>query len=60
MQDTPLLALDEVAERLNVHIDTLRRAIRAKKLEAYKISGQWRVSELQLERYRLKNLNVSR
>lgn len=60
MQETRLLTLPEVAERLQVHIDTLRRAIRAKRLEAYKLSGQWRVSEAQLERYLLKNLNVTR
>lgn len=46
-----LLRLDEVASRLNVSIDTVRRLIKEKKLQASRIGGQWRVRPHELTRY---------
>lgn len=41
----------EVAERLKVSVDTIKRLIKNGKLSATKIGGQWRISEDQLNEY---------
>jgi excisionase family DNA binding protein len=43
--------VDEVAERLDVSVKTVRRYIYAGKISASKIGNQWRISEGQLEDY---------
>ena len=44
-----LLTIQEVADYLGVSIYTVRRRIRAKKLQAFKIGGQYRVSPFALD-----------
>lgn len=44
-------SVDEVAERLDVSVKTIRRYIYSGKIAASKIGGQWRINEKQLEDY---------
>jgi excisionase family DNA binding protein len=46
-----LLTLAEAAELLQVSIRTLQRMIRNKKLPAFKVGGQWRIRESQLQQW---------
>ena len=46
-----LLTLEEVAQRLKISVQTVRRMIADKELKASKIRGQWRVRSDDLERY---------
>jgi excisionase family DNA binding protein len=46
-----LLTLAEAAELLQVSIRTLQRMIRSKKLPAFKVGGQWRIRESQLQQW---------
>ena len=46
-----MLAVAEVAERLNVSVKTVRRLISNRELEAYQIRRQLRVSEADLAAY---------
>lgn len=46
-----LYTLSQVSERLLVSVKTIRRLIDNQKLSAIKISGQWRISEDQLNEY---------
>ena len=43
----------EVAELLQVHEQTIRRMIKAKKLEHYKVGAQMRISASELERLKV-------
>jgi excisionase family DNA binding protein len=45
------LTAEEVAEKLRVSTDTILREIKRKKLVAYKISGQWRITPADLQTY---------
>lgn len=47
--DRPMLSVEEVAQRLNMSIFTVRRWIRVGILPAYKVSGEWRVAPADLE-----------
>jgi excisionase family DNA binding protein len=44
-----LLTLAEAAGLLQVSIRTLQRMIRSRKLPAFKVGGQWRIRESQLQ-----------
>ncbi|MGH7823969.1 MAG: helix-turn-helix domain-containing protein [Candidatus Binatia bacterium] len=46
-----LLTLAEAAGLLQVSIRTLQRMIRSKKLPAFKVGGQWRIRESQLQQW---------
>jgi excisionase family DNA binding protein len=46
-----LLTLAEAAQLLQVSIRTLQRMIRSKKLPAFKVGGQWRIRESQLQQW---------
>jgi excisionase family DNA binding protein len=46
-----LLTLAEAAELLQVSVRTLQRMIRSKKLPAFKVGGQWRIRESQLQQW---------
>ena len=50
----PLLTVQECAARINVHEDTIRKAIRRGDLRAVKFGRQWAVDEADLERF-IKN-----
>jgi len=41
----PLLILREAAKLLNLSIHSVRIMIRGKKLRAFKVGGQWRISK---------------
>jgi excisionase family DNA binding protein len=52
--DTPLprlMTIDDAAEALHCHPETLRRAIRQKRLSCYRIGGLYRLSAEQLKTY---------
>jgi len=42
---------EEVAEKLKMDAETIRRFILAKKLKAYKIGTQWRIEEIDLNEF---------
>jgi excisionase family DNA binding protein len=44
-----LLTIQQVADYLGVSIYTVRRRIRAKQLQAFKVGGQYRVSPFALD-----------
>lgn len=46
-----LLTLDEVAQTLKVHENTVLRIIRKAEISAIKVSGQWRITVDALEDY---------
>ncbi len=46
-----LYTMPEVAEILKVHVNTVRRLLKASKLEAVKVGNQYRISEEQLNAY---------
>lgn len=45
------LTVDEVAEKLQLNPETIRRYIIAKELEAYKFGKNYRIEEKELERF---------
>ena len=49
----PLLTVEEVAERLNLHVESVRRYIRAKELKAIKFGnrGGYRITEEDLQAF---------
>jgi len=46
-----VFTVEEVAELLGVHPETIRRAIKRKELKAAKIGKAWCISKLDLEDY---------
>ena len=46
-----MLTLQEVAQRLNVHENTVKNFIRQGKLVAYKLNRVWRIKEKDLEKF---------
>jgi excisionase family DNA binding protein len=53
MADDTLLTVEEVARRLNVHIDTVRRWIRNGEIQAINLGGPagYRISQGALDRF---------
>jgi excisionase family DNA binding protein len=52
MSDDELLTLEEVAKRLHVHVETVRRYIKQKKLTAIRLSNtNLRVRESELDKF---------
>jgi excisionase family DNA binding protein len=52
--DSKLLSLDEVAEHLGVHRDTVYKLVRSGRLQALQLGGRkagWRVAEDDLEKF---------
>jgi excisionase family DNA binding protein len=47
----PFLSVDDVAERFQISRTTTYGLLLAGKLRAYKVAGQWRISEEQIETY---------
>lgn len=45
MKPEQLLTVDEVAKYLRCHPQTVRRAIHAGKMDAYKMQGQYRITQ---------------
>jgi len=46
-----VLTLQEVAQRLNVHENTVKNFIRGGKLVGYKLNRVWRIKEKDLEKF---------
>ncbi|MBA7553401.1 hypothetical protein ES705_45992 [subsurface metagenome] len=46
-----MLTLKEVAQRLNVHENTVKNFIRGGKLTGYKLNRVWRIKEKDLEKF---------
>lgn len=44
-------SVNELAEKLHVHYNTIVKLIKTRKLTAVKIAGTWRVSGVALETY---------
>ena len=54
------LTVDEVAEKLQLNPETIRRYIIAKELEAYKFGKKYRVEEKELERFLKARSNIKK
>lgn len=55
------MTTDEAAEKLDLHIVTIRNMIRSKKLEGVKIGGKtWLVSKKSVENYRIETSDMSK
>ena len=54
------LAIEEVAEKLEVHERTVRGYIRRKQLRATKIGGRWRITPADLQTFLDKRANMER
>ena len=50
-EGSPLLRVEQVAERLNTSEFTVRRFLQSGELVGYKIKGEWRVSEADLAEF---------
>ena len=46
-----LLTVEEVAQKLKMHPDTVARLLRTGKIPGYKIEGSWRVKLSELEQW---------
>jgi excisionase family DNA binding protein len=46
-----ILTVEEVAKRLRVSHQTVRKLIEEKKLEAFRVGFKWRITEEALERF---------
>lgn len=52
LTENPYLTIEEVAELLRMHPDTIRRLLRAKRLPGKKVGGgEWRISRELLDKY---------
>ena len=52
MDREPLLTVDQVAERLKVDAETVRRWLREGQMQGYRLGSRWwRVSEADLRRF---------
>jgi excisionase family DNA binding protein len=58
--DKPYLTLDEIAEMLQVSVDTVRNWINRKKdpLPAFKLGREWRVEKKDLDKFIQDRKNV--
>ena len=54
------LTVDEVAEKLQLNPETIRRYIIAKELEAYKFGKNYRIEEKELERFLKARSNIEK
>ena len=55
------ISTEEAAQRLDLHVVTVRNMIRSKKLEGIKVSGKtWLVSKKSVERYRSDTGDMSK
>jgi len=55
MQDnthiTKYYTINQIAELLNVHANTVAKLIRERSITAVKVAGVWRVSQIALDKY---------
>lgn len=55
-----LLTIKEVAQKLKMHPDTIKRMLIAGKMPGYKIEGSWRVKQDELERWIEDRKNIAK
>ena len=55
MTDQPILTLSEAAAYLRLHIMTLYRLSKKKKIPLFKVGGRWRIRKDDLEKWIIKN-----
>lgn len=55
-----LLTVEEVAQKLKMHPDHIKRLLRAGKIPGYKIEGSWRVKQSQLEKWIEERRNITK
>lgn len=53
MEEKKFYTVEEAAQLLRVHVNTVYRLIRSKKLEHYKVGAQIRISAEELERLKV-------
>jgi len=46
-----LMTPEEVAEALQMHVETVKRLLRQGKLPGFKVAGQWRISPSELKTF---------
>jgi len=51
IQMDELLTVEEVAQKLKMHPDTVKRLLREERIPAYKLEGAWRVKLVDLEKF---------
>ncbi len=58
--DRPYLTVEEVAEMLQVSVETVRGYINRKrnKLPAFKVGREWRVRKVDLDRWVQEHMNI--
>lgn len=59
IENTRLLTLDEVANALRVHRESVRRLILAGELPAFRVGHLWRIRESDLAAYWRGSLNTN-
>ena len=52
------LTVEEVAKRLRLSEETVKRLLRKKELPGSKIGGSWRISKQQFDRYLQEKLGI--
>jgi excisionase family DNA binding protein len=57
LMESKKYSVDEVANKLSVHVKTIRRYIYSGKISANKIGGQWRIDQSQLDEFMNKSSN---
>ena len=57
--DKSILTLQEACKLLRVSESTMRRWLRDKKIQAYKMEGQWRFLKYELDEWMEKDKNVA-
>lgn len=51
LTEVPYLTIEEAAELLRIHPDTVRRLIREKRLPGKKLGREWRISREMLDKF---------
>lgn len=52
-----LFTVEEVAQKLKLHPDTVKRLLRTKELTGYKILREWRVKQSDLDKFLENRIN---
>ena len=53
-----LFTAEELAEKLRIHPHTVRRLARAGKLPGFKIGGQWRFEQKQMDELKKRSISL--
>lgn len=59
MDETPLYTVKEVAKRLRISEESVRRLLRSKQLQGYFIQNEWRISQEHLQTFLNRQLNAN-